>query len=119
MDVIVICLLFVIGEGIVRESLTFMGCLPLFLACGYVSAAISAPPSDPIDDPPCSRRRRRRKVLRSSSQEGPMKVLLRIRADVKQYPGGDYVQLLRTRETLEELGFHASSLRGSLPCRRA
>lgn len=34
-----------------------------------------------------------------------MKVLLRIRADVKQYPGGDYVQLLRTREILEELGF--------------
>jgi glycosyltransferase involved in cell wall biosynthesis len=34
-----------------------------------------------------------------------MKVLLRIRGDVMQYPGGDYVQLLRMRETLEQLGF--------------
>ena len=34
-----------------------------------------------------------------------MKVLLRIRSDVMQYPGGDYVQLLRMREMLEELGF--------------
>jgi len=34
-----------------------------------------------------------------------MKVLLRIRGDVNRYPGGDYVQLLRTRETLEGLGF--------------
>jgi glycosyltransferase involved in cell wall biosynthesis len=33
-----------------------------------------------------------------------MKVLLRIRGDVMQYPGGDYVQLLRIRDTLEELG---------------
>jgi hypothetical protein len=38
-DVVVICLLFVVGEGIARESLTFLGCLPLFVACGYASAA--------------------------------------------------------------------------------
>ena len=37
-----------------------------------------------------------------------MKVLLRIRGDVKEYPGGDYVQLLRTRETLEQLGFECA-----------
>jgi hypothetical protein len=37
-DVVVLCLLFVVGEGIARESLTFMGCMPLFVACGYVSA---------------------------------------------------------------------------------
>lgn len=68
MDVIVICLLFVIGEGIARESLTFMGCMPLFLACGYVSADSAAERYD--DESPKPRRRRRRKVLRSSSQEG-------------------------------------------------
>ena len=34
-----------------------------------------------------------------------MKVLLRIRGDVMQYPGGDFVQLLRMREMLGQLGF--------------
>jgi hypothetical protein len=42
LDVLVICMLFVIGEGIARESLTFMGCMPLFVACGYVTAAEAA-----------------------------------------------------------------------------
>jgi hypothetical protein len=41
-DVLVLCLLFVVGEGIARESLTFMGCMPLFVACGYVSGATTA-----------------------------------------------------------------------------
>jgi len=38
-DALVLCLLFVVGEGIARESLTFMGCMPLFVACGYVSSS--------------------------------------------------------------------------------
>lgn len=33
-----------------------------------------------------------------------MKVLLRIRSDVAQFPGGDYVHLLKVKETLEDLG---------------
>src|ERR1700722_8388697 len=33
-----------------------------------------------------------------------MKVLLRIRSDVREFPGGDYVQLLKTRQALEQLG---------------
>ena len=41
-DVAVLSLLFVIGEGIARESLTFMGCMPLFVACGYVSGGSAA-----------------------------------------------------------------------------
>jgi hypothetical protein len=35
---LILTLVFVLGEGIARESLTFMGCLPLFLLCGYDSA---------------------------------------------------------------------------------
>lgn len=61
-DVLILCLLFVIGEGIVRESLTFMGCLPLFLACGYVSAATAATPADPSDYSVRSPRPRRRRT---------------------------------------------------------
>ena len=41
-DVLIFFLLVVLGEGIARESLTFMGCMPLFVACGYVSAATRA-----------------------------------------------------------------------------
>ena len=33
-----------------------------------------------------------------------MKVLLRIRSDVDRFPGGDYLQLLKTREALDRLG---------------
>ena len=44
-----------------------------------------------------------------------MKVLLRIRGDVREYPGGDYVQLLRTRETLERLGFECAVSPGLAP----
>lgn len=33
-----------------------------------------------------------------------MKVLFRIRSDVERFPGGDYVQLLKTRAALERLG---------------
>jgi len=44
-----------------------------------------------------------------------MKVLLRIRSDVTQYPGGDYVQLLRMREMLEQLGFECSIAPGLGP----
>jgi hypothetical protein len=36
---LILFLLYVLGEGIARESLTFMGCLPLFLLCGYDSAS--------------------------------------------------------------------------------
>jgi hypothetical protein len=35
---LILFLLFVVGEGIARESLTFIGCLPLFVLCGYDSA---------------------------------------------------------------------------------
>jgi hypothetical protein len=35
---LILFLVFVAGEGIARESLTFIGCLPLFLLCGYDSA---------------------------------------------------------------------------------
>jgi hypothetical protein len=35
---LILFLAFVFGEGIARESMTFMGCLPLFLLCGYDSA---------------------------------------------------------------------------------
>ena len=44
-----------------------------------------------------------------------MKVLLRIRGDVERYPGGDYVQLLRTRDMLEELGFECIVSPGFAP----
>ncbi len=44
-----------------------------------------------------------------------MKVLLRIRSDVEKFPGGDYVQLLRTRETLEQLGFECIVAPGLAP----
>ncbi|MEO7933364.1 MAG: glycosyltransferase [Chthoniobacterales bacterium] len=37
-----------------------------------------------------------------------MKVLLRIRGDVDQFPGGDYVQLLETKAALEKLGVHCT-----------
>jgi hypothetical protein len=36
---LVLFLCFVIGEGIARESMTFMGCLPLFVLCGYSTAS--------------------------------------------------------------------------------
>ncbi len=38
-DALILFLLFVMGEGIARESLTFMGCVGLFVACGYVIAS--------------------------------------------------------------------------------
>lgn len=44
-----------------------------------------------------------------------MKVLLRIRGDVREYPGGDYIHLLRTREILEELGFECIVAPGLSP----
>ena len=44
-----------------------------------------------------------------------MKVLLRIRSDVGEYPGGDYIQLLRTRELLEGLGFECLVSPGLAP----
>jgi len=69
-DAIVLLLLFVLGEGIARESLTFMGCMPLFVACGYVSAA-TAPAAAAPDSAPRSRSRRRRgSSLRPSSNPG-------------------------------------------------
>ncbi len=67
-DVIVLCLLFVIGEGIARESLTFMGCMPLFIACGYVSAATAAAVAEAAESAtrPRSRRRRRTRAIQSA-----------------------------------------------------
>ncbi|HEX8372234.1 MAG TPA: hypothetical protein VF585_05615 [Chthoniobacterales bacterium] len=32
-------LVFIIGEGIARESMTFIGCLPLFILCGHYNAS--------------------------------------------------------------------------------
>jgi hypothetical protein len=37
-DCLVLFLLFVMGEAIARESMTFLGCMPLFAACGWQSA---------------------------------------------------------------------------------
>jgi hypothetical protein len=37
-QMLILFLVFVVGEGIARESLTFIGCLPLFVLCGYDSA---------------------------------------------------------------------------------
>ena len=37
-QVLILFLVFVVGEGIARESMTFIGCLPLFVLCGYDSA---------------------------------------------------------------------------------
>ena len=36
---LVLFLAFVIGEGIARESMTFIGCLPLFILCGHYNAS--------------------------------------------------------------------------------
>jgi hypothetical protein len=41
-DTLMLFLLFVMGEGIARESMTFIGCLPLFLAAGYCATGESA-----------------------------------------------------------------------------
>jgi hypothetical protein len=41
-DALILFLLFVIGEGLARESMTFIGCLPLFLATGYCTTSESA-----------------------------------------------------------------------------
>ena len=38
-DTLILFLLLVLGEGIARESLTFMGCVALFITCGYVIAS--------------------------------------------------------------------------------
>ena len=38
-DALILFLLLVLGEGIARESLTFIGCAPLFIVCGYVIAS--------------------------------------------------------------------------------
>jgi len=67
-DIICLCLLFVVGEGIARESLTFMGCLPLFVSCGYVSAASGAAKSAPEFESRPRSRRRRRKTVQSTSR---------------------------------------------------
>jgi hypothetical protein len=37
-NVLILFLVFVAGEGIARESMTFIGCLPLFVLCGYDGA---------------------------------------------------------------------------------
>ncbi|HSI15553.1 MAG TPA: glycosyltransferase [Chthoniobacter sp.] len=41
-----------------------------------------------------------------------MKVLFRIRSDIERYPGGDEVQLRRTREALEAMGVETALLPG-------
>lgn len=51
-DALILFLLLVLGEGIARESLTFMGCVALFIVCGYVIA------SDRFEQYRPSRRRR-------------------------------------------------------------
>jgi hypothetical protein len=43
-DASLLFLLFVMGEAIARESLMFAGCLPLFVACGFVNTSEHAPP---------------------------------------------------------------------------
>lgn len=65
-DVLIFFLLFVLGEGIARESLTFMGCMPLFLACGFVSAGSRAAERNAagrIGETPSGQVRRRRRSL--------------------------------------------------------
>ena len=36
-DCLLLFLLYVMGEAMARESLSFLGCMPLFIACGYVN----------------------------------------------------------------------------------
>lgn len=36
---VIIFVVFIIGEGVARESLTFIGCLPLFILCGQYNAS--------------------------------------------------------------------------------
>ncbi len=44
-DCLLLFLLYVMGEAIARESLSFLGCIPLFIACGYTNGirAVSLP----------------------------------------------------------------------------
>ena len=43
-DGLVMFLLFVMGEGVARESMTFLGCMPLFILCGWQSSVLSPVP---------------------------------------------------------------------------
>ena len=57
---LIVFLVFVIGEGIARESLTLVGCLPLFVLCGYEGATERATLSAPLPPSPLRRISRRR-----------------------------------------------------------
>lgn len=64
----ILYLLFVMGEAIARESMTFIGCMPLFVACGCQedpdeSGGGSAGP------PAASRRSRNNPVARRSDAD--------------------------------------------------
>jgi glycosyltransferase involved in cell wall biosynthesis len=47
-----------------------------------------------------------------------LRVLLRIRSDIEKFPGGDYLQLLKTREALISFGVKADVLSGVAPLPR-
>ncbi len=68
MDALILFLLLVIGEGIARESLTFMSCGPVFVACGYVSAAGLPRGRSPEDSSSSSRHSRRRRRKKTADQ---------------------------------------------------
>lgn len=71
MDAMVFFLLLVMGEGIARESLTFMGCAPLFVACGYVNAASQAEGQSRSRSRRREQRHSRRKKERSVTNVSP------------------------------------------------
>lgn len=52
---------------------------------------------------------------RSRTGNNGMKVLLRIRSDVEQFPGGDHVHLLKIKRGLEQLGIECAVSPGLTP----
>ena len=81
-DCCLLFLIFVMSESIAREALSFIGCMPLFVACGFItdSRLRSLPPKSEqrsgrhvaISDPPKHRRRRRRKILKPQAAAAAM-----------------------------------------------
>ncbi len=80
-DCCLLFLVFVMGESIAREALTFIGCMPLFVACGFISDSHSR--SLPatggrrsvdhavVSERSKHRRRRRRKSSIGETSEAP------------------------------------------------
>ncbi len=69
-DALVLSLLYVMGEAMARESLTFIGCLPLFVVVGYCEANRLGGDSPGMEDRPSTRRRRKAPVSAVSELAG-------------------------------------------------